>query len=152
MIGLEYNDPPSFGELLKQYRRGQKFTMRDVQARTDNTVSNQYIAYLENGTRPAPSVDVAFRLARALDLDAERAHLLVGLAYYESVQTLSANYLALKALLPRLDVLAVLPPAATVLEANLLIGPIGGRTIPAKQKLELVDDYDERWLICVIAE
>ena len=55
----------AFGAYLRQARNATGMTLRDVEAATDNTVSNGYLSQIEKGTIQQPSPRILHRLADA---------------------------------------------------------------------------------------
>lgn len=58
---------PALARLLRQLR-GERYSLRDVERRTDAAVSNVYLSQLENGTRTDPHPRVLVALAKAYDV------------------------------------------------------------------------------------
>lgn len=54
-----------FGAYLRQARNATGMTLRDVEAATDNTISNGYLSQIEKGTIQQPSPRILHRLADA---------------------------------------------------------------------------------------
>jgi transcriptional regulator with XRE-family HTH domain len=67
------NDPPNFGQVIRNRRRELNLTLKQVAERVGT--SKPYIAHLESGARH-PSDRVVARLARALGLEGRRLFLL----------------------------------------------------------------------------
>lgn len=53
----------AFGAYLRQARNATGMTLRDVEAATDNTISNGYLSQIEKGTIQQPSPRILHRLA-----------------------------------------------------------------------------------------
>ena len=67
-----------FGIFLKEKRQQKNISLRELSYKAN--VAHTYIAKIENGSKPPPSDDVLFRLAKGLNLDDESAEIFFDLA------------------------------------------------------------------------
>src|SRR5690242_17053951 len=67
--GVEQREHPSFGVLLRSFRRDRGWTQEELAERAG--VSQDAVSTLERGTRRTPWPDTVTRLAAALDLTEE---------------------------------------------------------------------------------
>lgn len=57
------------GEYLNQVRRSQQLTLRDVEAKSGNTVTNGYLSQIEAGAVTRPSPNKLWHLAEVYGID-----------------------------------------------------------------------------------
>jgi len=142
---------PSFGDLARQYRMAQGLTLGEVEIRSEGNISNQYLSMLENGKRSTPSLAFAQLIVKALELDAERAHRLLAVALYNRVGADIRDYMDYKEELPPLAWPCTWPPDATLGAAVLVVNPLRGGALTARQRVDIVED-EQPCLSFVIAD
>lgn len=54
-------DTNSLGKMLREYRKAERFTLRQVEEATN--ISNAYLSQLENGIIKTPSANILYKLA-----------------------------------------------------------------------------------------
>jgi len=60
-----------FGAYLKKIRKARNWSLRDVEAKTGNEISNAYLSQIERAERPVPSMSLISKLAHAFNLPIE---------------------------------------------------------------------------------
>jgi len=143
---------PAFGMLLRQYRREQQLTMRELRVRSGDRISIQYIAYLEVGTTRAPSLEYAAIIAEALQLDNYRYQLMLSVALWERHRLDQATYSNLVRHRPLIHQIGAFPEGATDSVADLLFGDLDNRRVTGASRVDLFIDQEDCYLSYVIGE
>lgn len=60
-----------FGQYLHNLREERRWSLRDIQEKTNNEVSNAYLSQLESGKKNIPTLKVMQRIADAFELPIE---------------------------------------------------------------------------------
>jgi len=71
----------SFGELLRDFRHGQRMTQQEMADRL--SLSSPYIAQMESGFKPPPPEAIVEKIAKLLHLDSDQKHQLMDAAESE---------------------------------------------------------------------
>ncbi|MFT4046183.1 MAG: helix-turn-helix transcriptional regulator [Solimonas sp.] len=127
------NDPPDFGRLLRDCRRGRRLSQLELALRAD--VSQRHLSFLESG-RAQPSREMVLQLAETLDLPLrERNRLLFAAGYAGLYPQRPLEAPDMQPALQALDLLlrhhepypaVVVDRAWNLLRANAVAGPLLG--------------------------